>query len=239
MKRYLYLLVFISLVGCATKIQFDTYNSRKFIESKIVEDKNYVINIENTAYVGQPIIKVKDYVVNTYSTNKMVASSDFKIIPLAGELGIGSSSDEYDVIGSLTLEGQSFTAIDFKYVNQYLDIALLIDSNGKPYKKLLNTNIVFGKDMTFEPEDLTFSYIEKDEINASEGYQNYEIIYSGSDDEKIYLTYREFTQDNLAKPSFYQDLTYSKNSSNIRFRDLQIRIGSATNEYIKYSVTND
>ena len=55
-------------------------NSGKvLVNSEVIADKNYELNIENSAYVGQPIIKVKDYTLNTYESDRMQSSSDFLI----------------------------------------------------------------------------------------------------------------------------------------------------------------
>lgn len=71
------------------------------------------------------------------------------------------------------------------------------------------------------------------------GKTNFELIYSGIDGETINILYREFTNDNIARPSFFQNLTYSKKNNKIRFRDLIIRIDSVDNEKIVFTVLSD
>jgi hypothetical protein len=53
------------------------------------------------------------------------------------------------------------------------------------------------------------------------------------------MLYREYTPDNLARPAFYQNLTYPKDSSYVRFKQLKIKVNAVTNELIKYIVEED
>jgi hypothetical protein len=77
-------------------------------------------------------------------------------------------------------------------------------------------------------------------VNRSGGsYENWELVYSGRDTGALHLTYREFTRDDLAKPSFFQTLSYTPDASLISFRDLQLRIQTASDTEIQFEVTRD
>ena len=86
---------------------------------------------------------------------------------------------------------------------------------------------------------LKFLKVEENEIDISSGYLNYELIYSGMDDENIYVTYREFTPKDFARASFFQEFTYSKSSKRIRFKNTLIEVRKATNESIEFIVIED
>ena len=78
------------------------------------------------------------------------------------------------------------------------------------------------------------------EIDRSKPYENYEIIYTGRLGENVTFVYREYTPDNLAKPAFYQNLTYNLTEAKlVRFRKLQFEIREASNEQIKLRVLSD
>lgn len=67
----------------------------------------------------------------------------------------------------------------------------------------------------------------------------YELIYQGIDSGVVRVAYREYT-DNLARPAFAQDLTYTLDvdgTTNARFRDLALTIHAADNNQIRYTVT--
>jgi len=63
-----------------------------------------------------------------------------------------------------------------------------------------------------------------------------EFIYSGKIGNSIKFIYREFI-DNLARPSFTQDIQYDLDESSIvGFKGLKIEVISATNSLIKYKI---
>lgn len=69
-----------------------------------------------------------------------------------------------------------------------------------------------------------------------EGSFKQELIYNGKSKDTIKLQYREY-RDNLARPSFYQDLMYDlSDSRTIGFRGMSIEIIEATNSSVKFVV---
>jgi hypothetical protein len=78
--------------------------------------------------------------------------------------------------------------------------------------------------------------IEKKEL---EGSKKVELIYNGRESKVIKILYREFIND-LARPAFYQNLTYTLDESNIiRYKNFKIEVFESTNEYITYKVIED
>ncbi|WP_435102055.1 hypothetical protein [Arhodomonas sp. AD133] len=65
----------------------------------------------------------------------------------------------------------------------------------------------------------------------------YELVYQGIEDNVVRIAYREYT-DNLARPAYRQDLSYtiSDDGDNATFRDVILRIHSADNNEIVYTV---
>lgn len=90
-----------------------------------------------------------------------------------------------------------------------------------------------------KPEGSRLIPAKQQEIQAESGYKNFEVIYSGISDTAMQFTYREFTPDNMARPAFFQDLTYSLGSKSLRFRGFKIQVLSASNESIRFIVEED
>lgn len=68
----------------------------------------------------------------------------------------------------------------------------------------------------------------------------YELIYQGIDNGVVRIAYREYTE-NLARPAFSQDLTYTvtdMGDTHVRFRDVTAEIHSADNLQIEYTVNS-
>jgi hypothetical protein len=68
---------------------------------------------------------------------------------------------------------------------------------------------------------------------------NYELVYLGVDKDTLRIAYREYTDKNLARASFFQDLTYKVSDKKIRFKNLEMIIAEANNEHIKLTIIED
>lgn len=66
-----------------------------------------------------------------------------------------------------------------------------------------------------------------------------ELVYQGFSKDVLRLAYREYVGD-MARPAFFQDLTYEVTSfpADIRFKQIQLKILAAGNNGIQYQVTS-
>jgi hypothetical protein len=72
-----------------------------------------------------------------------------------------------------------------------------------------------------------------------EGSFEFEILYTGKQDQNFNLVYREYV-DGLQRADFSQDLSYSTTESDtIQFKSLTIDIKEVTNSAIKFKVLED
>ena len=227
------------------------------IKKQHVIEKNYELGKELTAFVGDPIIKVKDYYI-TPTELYLNASSDFIVAarfgadigggigkPLTGsKLSASGQLIKYPLLGYVIYNGVKYRVVELpKYKMRFL-----IDGSGRVSNKMLQslpdgTNIIaFGK-FNISPKDLTFTPANEKEsggkVDIAGGYLNYELIYTGSDGKTLSILYREFTPDDIARPSFYQNLTFSAKQNRIRFKKYLIEVKEATNEKITFKVIKD
>ncbi len=213
--------------------------TREYLGKERVFSKNYEIGQMMSAYVGEPIVKVKDYRVDRYKAKYMRASDDFTIS--GGIVTItGDKNTDYPVQGEVTIDGETYTVVSLPGSQQIgTGYGALIKSDGSVHNKLLNNNIIMIYSFSTKPSNLRFIPSKDEEINIGAGYLNYELIYSGTDGKSFTITYREYTSDDLARPAFYQNLVYEYGQGQIRFRDTVISIHEATNEKITYTVISD
>lgn len=231
------ILILLSLNSCAPQI----HSSIKIpIGSERIFDKNYEIDQKLAAYVGQPIIKVKDYNVNRFKAKHMRASDDFVITGGMVTMS-GDKYTDYAVRGTTELNGKPYTVLNLpgSFGSLQYIYSVRIGSDGSVHPKVLNGNIVMVYSFTASPPYLRFTSSVEEEIDVEAGYLNYELIYGGTDGKTVTITYREYTSDNMAKPAFFQNLVYDESDKNIRFRDIVIQIHEATNEKIVFTVLSD
>lgn len=52
----------------------------------------------------------------------------------------------------------------------------------------------------------------------------YELLFSGRNNNYLNFAYREYTPDNVARPAFFQNVTYQEDAKQIRFKDLRLNL---------------
>lgn len=215
-------------------------------ETRTVNERNYTIGTELSAYVGQPVIRVREYLVQKNQSDRFVSTSDvtLKLRPFGGTTTFPAGS-ELAVRGIVNENGQDYIAVSFPDRNAAV-YPLLVNKEGQ-FSGLV-FNATFSKVMRsdsrniveYQPADLVLNRATSETVlPASGAFVNFEIVYSGSTKDEITLLYREYTPTDLARPAFTQNLVYTKTSPTIRFRDLLIRVLEAGNEQLRYVVESD
>ena len=204
---------------------------------KHVLDKNYVVGVEQSAYVGQAIIRVKDYWVGSTRQTAARASNTFVIKdPFFGQVASGNSEVPIPIMGTTQKNGATYNLMKPSGV---IGLLFFLDGQGRFEGSAQNSVERMGRTYLLEPSTTSFSLSGTEIVDSTRGFINYEIVYSGATKEEIKLLYREYTQQDMARPAYAQELTYAKDSSTIRYKDLQMRIINAGNEGIRYVVTHD
>ncbi len=245
-RIFIVLLLIFELISCTPSIRPYVKGSTG-IEKKF--ERNYKIGETKETSIGQPMVKVKDYTLHRYASNIMSASEDFILKIGNGEFA-GSKNANYEIFGEVIIDNKPLKCIKIKIINNnpfadaMIDSLILINEDGSVYHSSIGKN-AFGKwapimaSIKVEPPDLKFTVINKEDIDVQAGYTNYELIYSGTDGKSITITYREFTADDLARTSFFQNLVYEANANQIRFKDTIIRLQQVSNEKIVFSIISD
>ena len=241
--------VMVLISSCATNlhIRSSTIKSKVLLGKDHFVSKNYTIDKRSIAYVGQPVIKVQDYWVHRYKTpgnsRSMRASHNFVVTGGLVKKITGQADLDYFIAGETTVDGQTYTVLEMPNIA----FVLLIKTDGSVHDEVFfrtqpNIAIPVMGSFTATPSDLNFIRLEEKEIKEIvefNGPLNYELLYGGTDGKLLNISYREFTSDNLARSSFYQNLIYDSKQKTIRFRNTVITIHSATNEKIDYTVISD
>lgn len=205
--------------------------------SKHILEKSYELGKRKSVYIGEEIVKVKDYKISKRLLNKMEVLNDFKVtMPFYSH--VGSKGDKYQIIGMSKEDYNNIYLIQFPE-NYSLKWGLNNDGYFADYLLGPSNDIRSTLFVSFEPQNTRFELVKEDKIDVSGGYINFEIIYSGVTGQSINLLYREYTSDNIARVAFYQNLTYPIDSKIIRFKKIKIEVHKISNESIEYTVIED
>lgn len=216
------------------------------------EEKNYTLGVEKTVNVGDPVaIRRKFYYKEVQRSDRAKASNDFEAqvkLALGAPLTYhGQAGEELQVFGTTTINKKVYRIIGLGLTSASVPAGMLVSvETDQPTGKGVARNLATGSwqqtgvSFTIDRPDTKFPTVKRVEVVKDKPYENWEIIFTGRAGENITLVYREFTPDDLAKPAFYQNLTYNlEKEKTFQFRKLRVEVVRATNEAITFKVVSD
>ena len=241
--RTLSILIAIGVSGCVTATPISPLSSES--KSEVVREKNYELGVALSAVVGAPIVRVKDYRVTTLvgqtGSVHAVSAADIRGGIFRMQIAAG---EELPIIGQTNHDGVSYV------VAKKGRFGVQVSPTGEIYHKVLNA--VDGDSVGIQPIEMIYDFVisppgtrlqvvasTKTEVDKTGYKENYEMLFNGIDGQAIHIQYREYSVDNLARPAFYQELSYPVSAKVLRFRNLEVQVTSVDAERIVYAVTKD
>lgn len=211
------------------------------VESKHVFEKNYSLGVEGSAFVGAPIVRVKDYYALEREAKALSANESFRLnIPPFSHADV-SAGTLAEVRGTTTRNGKTYRLLWIKEGTAVV-LFFLLNEDGSFEGSAVNfAGAKMGYSYHPKPKTARFLPLGKTltEVDASKGFVNFELIYSGVTKDSITVLYREYTRDDMARAAYSQNLVYPKESTSIRYRDIAITVIEASNERLRYVVKAD
>lgn len=249
MRNLLAICVILLMTGCAND-QWANYKPlpvpRTAGLAPDTYEKKYHIGEISTAYVGQPMIKVKIYnhVISKF-TEKIIPPENLTINMRSGVTNYIINVDavrNYPITGTFKEGTETFHIIKVPG-KKGTSWGILVSEDGSLYKKGVYSYdyemMFYPKEMPTTPNIYKFTIIKVEKEDKVVPFGSYELIFSGKNDVSINATYREYTSGDLAKPAFYQNLTYQADAKQIRFKDFVIKLHDVSNEKITYTILED
>lgn len=200
--------------------------------------KDYQLGVKKTAFIGQEIINLKEYhttIPVALSQGSATIETRYKLSRILLTI---ESDNTYPLRGTIN-NGQDYYLIEPSGASYY-NWKLLISADGRISKESLYSQtyeMVYtpNEEISITPQNYKLSF-----TGMCDGpILSYQLIYSGINDVSLNMTYKEFTGDDIARPSFFQNLTYNANAKQIRFKNFLIQIHDVTNEKITYTILED
>lgn len=233
MRILLIVLVICGLASCAS-VQPMAPTVVTAPEHKV--DRNYELGKSQQVYVGQPLVRVRDYYEQQTQIQMLRANQAFKMS--TGFLGPSANVAQGEglrVVGSTDHRGKTYRVVHFQDPGLF-GFNFLINPDGT-FSGLAISSITGVYQMGTllpEPSDVKLLGDMTTLVDKTKGYMNFELVYDGTTGDSIQVLYREYTPDDMARPAFSQQLVYSLISKHIRFRDIQVDVATADNEHIVY-----
>jgi len=230
--------ILIIVSGCAS---ISRVPESQVVTEKRTSDKSYVLGKPADAFVGNAVVRVKDYVSTEVALNKVEVTSDFVFDgPLwSRQFRRGES---FRLAGIVEYEGSKFNVARIDEQR-----GVLFDDAGVVFEKMianidgigLQPPVFVLYSYTVQPQGAHMRRVIEQRTSGQPSGQNYEIVFTGVTPDTIRMSYREYTADDLARPAFSQELTYPRTSTEIRFRNLVISILEAAPGHLRYIVLSD
>jgi hypothetical protein len=205
-------------------------------------ERSYDLGVEAEAFVGEPVVRSKTWAVDLRKANGFTND-----IPFTFKFTVGSSvhfpaGTEMRSVGRTNHAGKDYALVQMPPA-EFSNNLLMLDENHLfvGYVEARRKVISSGANIfiSASPQRIQFTPVVIGLADHRGMSTNREIIYSGKTRDAINLLYREYTEDDLARPAFSQNLVYEPDIPTIRFRDLVIRVISVDGEKIRYVVEKD
>jgi len=211
-------------------------------QTREIGDKNYVIGEEKTSYVGEPMIRSKSYMVSSWEEEVYTPTVTFWFKLTVGPDTRFGAGTELRKKGTEWLNGKVYTELELPSP-MLKGYRLMIDENNLfiGYVKGQHKVISAGANVfiAVRPREVQFEKKSVTRARRDAMATNHEIIYSGKTKDAINLFYREYTENDYARPAFSQNLIYEPDLKRIRFRNTVIRIVEVSGESIRFVVEAD
>lgn len=244
-------IVFLTIFGAATLTLLTGCNSPTTLTrepavampSEHVAEKNYRIGEPKVVNVGEAMVKFQDFWVNRIEKSAMKIDRTVRLTGANVDVLV-EAGRPYLIAGRIVDNGKAFTALQLGTGNTFA----LVDQEGYLHNRIAFTLqaglmagqlMILNKELTLSEPNARMVRDVEVTIDQNAGYENFELLYTGTNSAGMNITYREFSPEGLARVAFYQNLTYSVNSETVTFKNYKISIHDANSESIRFTVIQD
>jgi hypothetical protein len=225
------------LAGCASVQPLPQNATTSGVQHHV--ERNYELGKLQQVFVGQPLVRVRDYYEQQTLVSVLKADTTFRMLlpPLIhADVPQGAVCR---VVGTTSRNDKTYRLVVLPDPAAS-NLRLLLNDDGTFEGSAINQlNAEMGFSYKPYPPEARLVGDSASTVDRTKGFINFELVYSGTSSDSIQVLYREYTPDDMARPAFSQQLVYSLASKHIRFRDVQIDVKAADNEQISYTVLND
>lgn len=226
--------------GCGVQSATIDRYTRPLSEKHLVT-KNYKIGESSTVSIGDPIIKLRDYWVEMLEAQTATPDRSTTVTFGGTEIRL-QEGIKYRVVGRVTADNWQYNVIEPAEKPVFY---VLADADGNLINRIAispNKNdhfLVSTPKATITDQTAKVLRDSTENVKTTKGYENFEILYTGTNANGLNMTYREFSPDGLARVAFFQNLTYEPGAKSISFKKFRLAVHNASSESIRFTVLSD
>jgi hypothetical protein len=228
-------LLLASVLGaCAT---VDVTASKPQSDVRQIHDTNYTLGVERSVVVGNPIVRVRDYLETTTERPAMQPTESFQLSGGLVTISFGQG-ERLPIHGERVVDSTTYT------VARKGEYGIQIAPDGTIGAGVINglgsdVQVVMAYQFSASSPTARFERVVDRQVQRNPTGQNFEIVFNGIDANAMRFQYREYTASDLARPAFFQELSYPLTTPTIRFRDLEISVVTVDAQQLSYVVVAD
>ena len=213
-------------------------NNEKFVKTKKIIEKNYLIGKIQKAKVGEPVIKIKSYYKDFFRKERAQATDDITLESSGLPLNI-YKNETYVVLGTVEYDNKTYDVVPINKKN-----AALVDKHGNISRKIAKLrkgyylNILADDFFSNKPYAKILPIL-KDRTTLTEVSVEYEARYDGMKDNDYYITFMSYAPNSNQNQGSFETIKLQRGTNNIDLNGLKIRVIEVTPEQIEYMVLND
>lgn len=237
-----YSIVFIGLLlsACATPAKMTRIDiaPTEAIQStqRVEAEKNYVVGQIQTAYVGQPVIQRKAYLVSIQDKYAGIPAMDISVsspnVSFMLKQGIA-----YPATYQVEVDGKRYSAIEVVFEEEPYQI--LMDETGLVSNKVIAPGNKVETLVNVSPMNARVQISRPGDVLRRDFQEWVELIYSGFSNNQINLSQKQYTEQGTPLPNMSEALTYPANSEHIRYKSVKIKVHKADGEVLIYEVVSE
>ncbi|MBX3428958.1 MAG: hypothetical protein KF779_05200 [Hyphomonadaceae bacterium] len=221
------------VAACATVVASpDNKGTSEVTERR---ERNYEVGVERTAVVGDSIVRVRAYTEQVTRYPAFEVTEPFRLSggPVTLHFARG---ERLPIFGERTNDGVTYTVVRKDGV-----YGIQVAPDGSVGSGVINglgteIQVVMAYRFTVDPNSARLQRSDAQEVRRTPTGENFEIVFNGIDGAAMRFQYREYTADDMARPAFFQDLSYPLGTRTIRFRSMSIDVARVDAQQITYTV---
>ncbi len=235
MKRLLALFFLAGLCACATVTP--SLDGKGATDVAQRRERNYEVGVQQSVVVGDALVRARDFTESTTNITTMQASESFQLS--GGMVTIYfQAGEQLPIVGERISDGVTYTVAQ----KDWYGIQVAPDGTIGP--GVINglgtaSQVLMAYRFQATPSTARFTRSTRTDVHRAATGQNFEIVFNGIDGQAMHFQYREYTADDMARPAFFQDLSYPLGTQVIRFRSLVIDVANVNAERITYTVRSE
>ncbi|MCE5210481.1 MAG: hypothetical protein LLG40_02885 [Deltaproteobacteria bacterium] len=198
--------------------------------------KNYTLGKTQSVFIGQAIINVE--ICDGIKKEAILGLDNFLTFNYGNTFHLKHENIS-PILGTVEYEGKTYYVTHVVAPNK-TSWGILISDDGSIKQGILYSHyyeLLFLSDsIVTNPESAS---LINSCVSALPSSISFEFIFGGKNDVSLNTTYREYSNTDMARPAFFQNITYQPNAKQIRFKNFVIQIHNVTNEQITYTVLED